>query len=39
MCGPRRRSRNVIRKDLKDISVAESKWYEFYMVFLVKDEI
>ena len=27
-CGPRRRWRDVIRKDLKDISIAESKWYE-----------
>ena len=27
-CGPRRRRRDVIRKDLKDFSVAESKWYE-----------
>ena len=27
-CGPRRRWRDVICKDLKDISIAESKWYE-----------
>ena len=27
-CGARRRWRDVIRKDLKDISIAESKWYE-----------
>ena len=27
-CGPRRRWRDVICKDLKDITIAESKWYE-----------
>ena len=27
-CGPRRRWKDVIRKDLKDIEVNEDEWYE-----------
>ena len=27
-CGPRKRWRDVVRKDLKDIEVEESEWYE-----------
>ena len=27
-CGPRKRRRNVVHKDLKDIDVDESEWYE-----------
>ena len=27
-CGPRRRWKDVIRRDLKDIEMDESKWYE-----------
>ena len=27
-CGPRRRWRDMIRKDLKDIEIKEEEWYE-----------